>query len=86
MVFDRDEDLTKDFQDLIGGKKGKSKVADFEFSEKNASSLDLGFDNMMNSGDPIEVGHKRAFGKRDKRKTKTIRPIKKGASFISEEF
>jgi len=43
MAFDPDHDLVSDFNELIGGKKKGSPI-DFEFSEKNAKSLDFGFD------------------------------------------
>lgn len=44
LVFDMDEDLTKDFNEIVTGKKkSKDKITDFEFSEKNAKTLDFGF-------------------------------------------
>lgn len=44
LVFDIDKDLTEDFTEIVTGKKkGKNKITDFEFSERNARTLDLGF-------------------------------------------
>jgi len=64
MSFDLDKDLTDDFNEIVSGKKGKKKVkdpTDFEFSEKNAATLDLGFDESIGK-DPIEEGGKRFSG------------------------
>lgn len=80
MVFNRKADLTKDFNELIGGRK--SKVTDFEFSEKNAATLKLGFDDVIKN-DPVKVGHNRLFRKTDGRKSRPIQPIRKGAKIIT---
>jgi len=65
MSFDIDKDLTDDFNEIVSGKKGKKKdpkdPTDFEFSEKNAATLDLGFDESIGK-DPIEEGGKRFAG------------------------
>jgi len=77
-----DLDLTKGFTDIVGPKK-KKEVKDFEFSRKNAARLNLGFEETISdSRDPISVGHKRVVRKLDRRKTKTIRPLRKGGKFI----
>lgn len=59
MSFDLDKDLTDDFNEIVSGKKkGKRKdPIDFDFSEKNAATLDLGFDDTVGK-DPIEEGGK----------------------------
>ncbi len=79
-----DLDLTKGFTDIVGSKKKKEgKEKDFEFSRKNAANLNLGFEETVSdSRDPISVGHKRVVRKLDRRKTKTIRPLRKGGKFI----
>ncbi len=71
MSFDLDKDLTDDFNEIVSGKKGKKKdPTDFEFSEKNAATLDLGFDDSIGK-DPIEEGGKRFAGiGSDKKKKK----------------
>jgi len=65
MSFDLDKDLTDDFNEIVSGKKGKKKASkdptDFEFSEKNAATLDLGFDESIGK-DPIEEGGKSFAG------------------------
>lgn len=77
MSFDLDKDLTDDFNEIVTGKKGKKKdPIDFEFSEKNASTLDLGFDESIGK-DPIEEGGKSFAGIGSGKKSKK----KKGGFF-----
>ena len=61
MSFDLDKDLTDDFNEIVTGKKKKKDPIDFEFSEKNAATLDLGFDESIGK-DPIEEGGKSFAG------------------------
>jgi len=83
MAFDPDHDLVSDFNDLIGGKK-KGKPIDFEFSESNAKTLDLGFSDTISDKDPIAVGHKRVVNPDGRRKQK--KPLRKGANFIKDNL
>lgn len=70
MVFDKDMDLTEDFNEIVTGKK-KRVVTDFEFSSDSKSKLDFGFPIKKNG--VIKKGSKIALGKRSRGRPKKNR-------------
>ena len=73
-----DIDLAEPFRDVVNRKPKKT-------TSNMGKPLVLG-DEKISDLDPIAEGQKRIFNKGDKRRTKTLRPIKKGGDFISGEF
>jgi len=70
LTFDPDHDLTKDFNEIVGGKK-KRVGTDFALSSESSSKLDFGFPIKKNG--VIKKGSKIALGKKSRGRPKKNR-------------